>query len=377
MVYQDVHIKMFPAGSGDCFLIEFAKEDFRVLMDGGYAKTYYKYLRPCIRQLHQEGKRIDLMILSHIDQDHINGIKALLKENGEAGSPNIIRIGEVWFNGFRHTEIARENAEIPYYEKSLLQTMANQAAPDQEDGRHDISYTQGESVASLLTANGYHWNTSVEGGAVCVDTAERICFGEIEFQILNPTQKTLNLLAEKWIESLKAKCKPVVIGNNHLFDAAFEGAYIREQEEWVRVVRDISLHDTREAYDWDALARMEDPAVDTSVSNCSSIAVLINYKGRTFLFPGDCAVSYFKERLPKAVNVVKLPHHGSGKNTDQAFIRSTEVSCYLLSTDGRHTGHPSPGVIANILTKSNGRLIKNYDIPMLREIGELEDAPEV
>lgn len=40
----------------------------------------------------------NLLIISHIDQDHINGIKALLKENENSNSPKIIQIDEVWFN---------------------------------------------------------------------------------------------------------------------------------------------------------------------------------------------------------------------------------------------------------------------------------------
>lgn len=92
MHYNDVHIKMFPAKSGDCFLIEFIKADFRVLIDGGFLETYRMSLRPYLKQLNGEGKRINLMIISHIDQDHINGLKALLKENGDAANPNIIQI---------------------------------------------------------------------------------------------------------------------------------------------------------------------------------------------------------------------------------------------------------------------------------------------
>ncbi|RKJ47555.1 hypothetical protein D7Y05_16415 [bacterium 1XD42-54] len=62
------------------------------------------------------------------------------------------------------------------------------------------------------------------------------------------------------------------------------------------------------------------------MSNRSSIAVLISYKGIKLLFPGDCAIHFFEDMLPDKIDIVKLPHHGSGKNTDKNFIQNTYVS---------------------------------------------------
>ena len=156
MYYNEIEIKMFPAISGDCLYIEFTKEDFRILIDGGYVETYYTSLRPFLKKLNNRGKHLNLMIISHIDQDHINGIKALLQENGIATNPNIISIDEVWFNGFRHTHTIRENKPIPFYEKNVLQLMANQndlPHNHNEDKIHDISFSQGQSVSELLIKN--------------------------------------------------------------------------------------------------------------------------------------------------------------------------------------------------------------------------------
>ena len=98
MQYHEIDIKMFPAKSGDCFFSEFIREDFRILIDGGFAETYHESLCPFLRELNHKNKHINLMVISHIDQDHINGIKVLLQENGNARQPNIIFIDEVWFN---------------------------------------------------------------------------------------------------------------------------------------------------------------------------------------------------------------------------------------------------------------------------------------
>lgn len=45
MKINGVTIQMLPAASGDCIYLEFPDSDFRMLIDGGYAKTYQKYLK--------------------------------------------------------------------------------------------------------------------------------------------------------------------------------------------------------------------------------------------------------------------------------------------------------------------------------------------
>lgn len=376
MQYNGINIKMFQAKSGDCFFIEFVKADFRILIDGGFVDTYRQKLRPYLQQISKAGKHINLLIISHIDQDHINGIKALLLENGDAATPNIIQIDEVWFNGFKHTELPQDRKEIPYYEEAVLQVMANKNdLTDRADGTREISFTQGSSVAELLINYGYNWNTSFWCHSVCAEKMKHIIFGNVELVILNPTQTVLNMLAQEWLWSLKSKCERVIISENHIFNDAFEGFYVSEHDDWLTVTKEISSDKKMNSYDWDFISELDDDETDSKLTNCSSIAVLILYEGTKLLFPGDCPIKIFHNKLPKEIDIVKLPHHGSGKNTDKNFIRKTKVFCYLISTDGRHTGHPSLKVIANILKKTMGNplIIKNYDIPILDGIGKLEE----
>ena len=97
MKINDICIQMLPAGSGDCIYIEFTNANFRMLIDGGYVKTYQDFLKNFLIKLKKDGKRLNLVIVTHVDDDHINGIKALLRENGTSENPNIIGINEIWF----------------------------------------------------------------------------------------------------------------------------------------------------------------------------------------------------------------------------------------------------------------------------------------
>ena len=110
MKINGVTIQMLPAASGDCIYLEFPDSDFRMLIDGGYAKTYQKYLKKFLLKLAAEGKRLNLIVVTHIDDDHISGIRALLKENGDSRNPKIIEIDEIWFNSLNQC-ITSRNAE--------------------------------------------------------------------------------------------------------------------------------------------------------------------------------------------------------------------------------------------------------------------------
>ena len=71
-----IKIHMFPARNGDCILVE---TPFRnILIDGGYADTYHNSLKPYLLS-RLDSYVLDLVIVTHIDQDHIVGIIALLE----------------------------------------------------------------------------------------------------------------------------------------------------------------------------------------------------------------------------------------------------------------------------------------------------------
>lgn len=99
---SEIEIEVLPANEGDCILITIEKEDIHILIDGGTAETYRNYLKTRLIQLKNEGKVIDLLIVTHIDNDHIGGIIELFKENGSDMDSKIIRIRNIWHNSYRH-----------------------------------------------------------------------------------------------------------------------------------------------------------------------------------------------------------------------------------------------------------------------------------
>ena len=374
MKIGNIEIVMFPAGSGDCILLHFIKEHFRILIDGGYVYTFNNYLKTYLERLGKMGESIDLLIVTHIDRDHINGIKKFLKVNGDAKHPNIIFVKEIWFNGFQNISGIKCDAceEIPFVEKCVLENMAAQSIDQDENGLKDISFGDAESLVELIVNNGYDWNTSFNKMVSRNDTLE-VVYGDINISILNPSEKELNNLTQEWIDELKKSSRDVIISNNHLFDRAFEGCWVYD-ENIENNYCNISFSE-EEIFSWREKAELDDDIPDDTIQNLSSIAVLIKNEKKTLLFPGDCPMYQIKKYLPDKIDIVKLPHHGSGKSIDKEFIRTKKVDYYLLSTDGKRYGHPSEKVIGNIVCNSLGNplIIKNYEIPLLANIGKMED----
>lgn len=93
-----IAIKLLPAENGDALLITIEEREERgaLLIDGGYASTFETSIRPELKALAQLGYHLDLVVVSHIDADHVGGILSLIRANGDATAPKIIKIKQVW-----------------------------------------------------------------------------------------------------------------------------------------------------------------------------------------------------------------------------------------------------------------------------------------
>lgn len=135
-----------------------------------------------------KGKVINLLIITHIDADHINGIKAFLEENGEAENPQIICVDEVWYNGFFHMNTKEtQESGMPYYLEEIMKGMVLENDQEVRNGTEDVSVSNGNTVAGLLLSGGYNWNGMFYKHAVCLDSQVYLNLSEnIELTLLNP-----------------------------------------------------------------------------------------------------------------------------------------------------------------------------------------------
>ena len=97
-----LRIEMGKALHGDCLFVEWggANGKHRMLIDGGPIGAY-EALATRIAALPAAERIFELMVLSHVDTDHIEGMVRLFAEPAQQWP---FQVKDVWFNGWRHME---------------------------------------------------------------------------------------------------------------------------------------------------------------------------------------------------------------------------------------------------------------------------------
>src|SRR5262245_51291062 len=99
-------IKFFPAQQGDAIWIEYASnanKPYRILIEAGTPSTA-PAVRAHIENLPQDDRRFDLMVVTHVDTDHIGGVLKLLSD-----LPAGTSFDDVWFNGWPQIRNAKSS----------------------------------------------------------------------------------------------------------------------------------------------------------------------------------------------------------------------------------------------------------------------------
>jgi beta-lactamase superfamily II metal-dependent hydrolase len=254
----------------------------------------------------KDGKRvIDVLVISHIDHDHIGAATQLLSDR-ELG----LSIGDVWFN-----------------------------APSLQRAR---GVSEGQRLSDFLGAGDacVPWNRAFKG-KLCVTSSSSL-FKELpgkrglpRLTVLSPSPATLTRLFGKWDRELE-----------RMRQRTHEPVPPRSEP--------------RAALNLQALARKV-TAVDQAAPNGSSIALLLEHRGASVLLGADAFPTVLTPALkalalsrktPKGlkVNALKLSHHGSRGSTTLDLLKVVQADHYIVSTNGTIFGHPDDETIARIVT---------------------------
>ena len=174
-------IHFIKAMSGDSFLIELG-DGHCILIDCGYKSTYESELKPILQKLHNEGCRLDLLVITHMDEDHMGGAIALIEDNGDNRKPKIIAIDNIWFNGifdvcrnydFLYSHLVEKLSESDYSKKEYLLSQFLRLIGV---GDGFISAKHAEAFEVLCRAYNYSLNNESENGLIMV--GDRIEIGK-------------------------------------------------------------------------------------------------------------------------------------------------------------------------------------------------------
>ena len=365
---------MYPAGNGDAFLIrENAPKKTAILIDGGYASTFQACISLDLTDLAQLGYSLDLVVATHIDADHISGLLAFFKLNGNSRDPKIIHVGDVWHNSLRSLVPTNEAAgKMPPDDESLLAEIRRRGYPLPTEPvvePNEISTRQGSSLAALLLGGGYCWNTG--DGTQSINSSETSLFElrpDVRLRVIGPPVARLEQLRRRWAADLRRLGFVGTIGANNAFDDAFEFLCAFENLRAAIKAEPIAIgSSTNRCLDEAYLA-------DDSVTNGSSIALIIEVGTSRLLFLGDSWSEDIEAGLravpnasfPMIFDAIKISHHGSLHNTSPELLELIDSPIFIISSNGEHHKHPDLEVLKAIVDRPSDfqrHLYFNYSTP--------------
>ena len=314
---------VLPAFHGDCILIktfDLDHNEFIILVDGGTAQTFKYSLKAELKEI----THINLLVLTHIDSDHIAGLIALFKNS----LVDKIQIDEIWINNPDLVEI--NNGEL-------------------------ISVRQCDNLKNLILEK--KPKTKLTQVSILDEVISR---SGIEFTILSPTNEIINELYTRW-ETLR----------------------VLETQQNKSNISSVQNSNIQSLEDLNKIPFFPDKSISEDIFNASSIAFLLKCSDVSILLLADSRPEIIAQSLeriginesnPLSVDYVKVSHHGSLNNTSQELMRLIKSSNYLISTNGGTANHqhPSRETISRIVYNSNRQQGKlnvffNYNLDNLKE----------
>lgn len=156
-----VQVEVLKAYYGDCIFVTICYDDseYVIMIDGGPPRTYCyggRYgrteegpLKRKLAQIKKEGKAIDLLIITHVDDDHIGGVLAWFKDQ----IPTADFVKRIWMNDDVEINIGKgldnTSAQAASMKKLLVEN--NIQFENQIVERRELMFDWGKMVALAPT----------------------------------------------------------------------------------------------------------------------------------------------------------------------------------------------------------------------------------
>lgn len=329
------------AKKGDCLLLHYGTKTAPKLMliDAGPSGVYGPQLEPRLdairaaRQLtDQETLGVDVIMVSHVDDDHIKGILDLTKKlttQKKDKDPLYLKTKTLWHNSFDDLlkTTPTELNEAGFGPASMTATIDATTDPDELFASKVLaSIPQGRTLrddAAALRKGTSSWkvNDIAKGKLILAASGKKIDIGGgVKVTVVGPLKPELIKLQKEHDAFLKKKKK-----SGPAAAAALLAAYL-----------------------------------DNTAENLSSIVVLVEKNNKRILLTGDArgdkilaGLKLTKLLGKKAsdrihVDILKAPHHGSSRNVEPGFFKQITADHYVFSGNGEH-GNPERETIEMLL----------------------------
>lgn len=342
-------IRTFQSGCGDCiFLIledGMSGESFHIMIDCGLFTTEIKTFVIQVLEL-----RLDLLIVTHYDDDHIAGVIKMLLELEN------LKIGKVIFNCFQNYD-ENEAVKIPLDDRDALAKYATNLHYTSNQNNTKISATQAALLCLLLKSKDIWfqaWNRKIfiEGDTINVGNDAK--WGQ--FLVLSPSREAWGSLKDYFVKEY-VKCvhsKPP--------EKAFENqdAYwemllrIAAKKPQIKERTPISSCMITRPF-LQKKAAIEPNEAGLTPPNKASLALVWECNDKKILLGGDAIASQLYGAIRNHYEgnhiffeAIKIPHHGSKNNMSNELSLLIDSEHYFL-TGGKKDEGPNYETLAKII----------------------------
>jgi hypothetical protein len=352
-------LTVFHAGDGDCLLLssgDGATSPVRhVLIDGGRSGAFADNARARIAAIRDAAdQKLDVVCVSHIDEDHIAGILRLVEDEvawrvfdfresqglspSRPGFPRPPEIGELWHNAL--FELVGDELE-PVVESTVAQTASLLAGASSPALRSVAGKLQdialGERSSMELSRRlsdrqlGVPRNQPSGGGLMKRGAAgETVDLDSLSIFVLGPSDDDIESLRVRWERFVRDEDTAL---------RKLQAELLEDEERLGTLAASLIVNPMIDAALGDGLSNV-------TVPNLASIMLLVEENGASVLLTGDGVSSEILEGLEHHgklapdgtihVEVLKVQHHGALANVTDDFVHRVTADHYLFCGNGAH-----------------------------------------
>lgn len=342
-------ISTFDVGAGDCIFLTLDNgvNKYSIMVDcGNYTPSVKEFV---VKELHNS---IDLLVITHIDNDHIDGVKEMMEDENP---PKIKRIL------FNCAQLIRPDI----FPKQLPNNIdLSKIAEKRKKGIKRIQLVNANrslSLASVISKNETYikaWSCQQE--YITTDTTDLYLpegFGRLIF--LSPEKHDIAKLDN---EFKKAFIQSFYMG--------YEGPYVNESTIYELIVGGLSEYYPHKSYTSTSSLSIsslrnaldkKDEKHRISQSNKASVAFIWECNGKRALFCGDAdpeiiVYNYLCKNIKSSggyetFEAIKVPHHGSAHNCGSHFWETFDSSHIFITGYSKNGDRPSKECLARIVLR--------------------------
>ena len=354
--------KTFNVGVGDCITLLLKNDDkeVHIMADCGlYTQEVNDFI---VNEFHGH---IDYLIVTHIDNDHINGLIEMLKS-----TPNLT-VNHIFYNCYQRT-----SDDLQEWDEKMVANVKRvfghlPAVVDMLEQK--IKAETSMTLAELILGN-ENWKKAWRREYVTEDSEAIDLENDMgRFIFLSPTKKALDDLDKEyrtlfWKTLYKQK-KEDYKGEETIYESLMR---IMEQEDNEGLYEEPV---SSKVLDENALKFYADEKMKgLSLANEASIAFIWEHEGHRILFMGDANPDQVVKKIgdvykdtPKHVlfDAIKISHHGSAHSTSKELVSIADSERYFVT--GGANARPSYQALSRIIIASLPEDLSHREIRYNRE----------